>query len=182
MKYLILFRGINVGGKNIVKMDALKKLLEALNFKDVKTYLQSGNAILETNKSEQELKSLIHDGFVDNFGFQSEIKIRSFEELNCIVNKLPFSKIEIENAILKDPKVTHLYVYFLSEAPLSKTIKTLNEKDSCEDKALIGEREIYLLCDQSIRKSKLAIQISKKYPNATARNWNTINKLVKMMS
>jgi uncharacterized protein (DUF1697 family) len=182
MQYLILFRGINVGGKHIVKMDSLKNMLESLNLKEIKTYLQSGNAIVESDKSEQDLISLISEGFVEKFGFKSEIKIRSFDEMNFIINNLPFSETEVENAILKDPKVTHLYVYFLNEAPLLKTIETLNEKDISEDKVEMGEREIYLLCIDSIRKSKLAIQISKNYVNATARNWKTVNKLVKMMS
>ena len=72
MKYVVLFRGINVGGKNIVKMNDLKQLLLDLELKNVQTYVQSGNAVLDSDLDETSLQNKICDGFVKRFGFESE--------------------------------------------------------------------------------------------------------------
>ena len=75
MKYAALFRGINVGGKNIVKMADLRQLLWDLGLGKVQTYLQSGNAVFESALEEITLRDKIQDGFAERFGFESIVLI-----------------------------------------------------------------------------------------------------------
>lgn len=111
MRYTVLFRGINVGGQNIVKMNDLKQLLLNMEFKNVQTYVQSGNAVLEPDLDETALQNKIHDGFVKRFGFESGVIIRNINEIQYLIAQLPFSPEELIAAEMTDPQVEHLYVY-----------------------------------------------------------------------
>ena len=117
MKYVALFRGINVGGKNIVKMQNLKQLLLDLGFQQVNTYIQSGNVAFEAALEEAPLRDRIHTAFSECFGFESDVILRSMDELDTLVDRLPFSAEQIAKAEAADPQVEHLYVYFLANPP-----------------------------------------------------------------
>lgn len=182
MKYVALFRGINVGGKNIVKMRDLVQMLLDLGLHQVKTYIQSGNAVFETDLDEESLQDMIHAGFCECFGFKSDVIIRSVDEMAALVDRLPFSAEEIAVAEAADPQAEHLYVYFLNTPLEPSKIDAICKEHIGPDTVRAGKRELYLLCGQSIRKSKLAICISKTFDAATARNWKTIIKLNDMLT
>ncbi len=181
MRYAVLLKGINVGGKNIVRMDDLKQLLLALGLCKVKTYIQSGNAIFETALDEAVLHETIRTGFIDRFGFESDVLIRGEDEMRLLIERLPFTALEIAAARAADPQAQHLYVYFLDHTPKQMQIDTICRECAGEDILRTGKRELYLLCRQSIRKSKLAACITKVFDSATARNWKTVNQLYAMM-
>lgn len=181
MKYAALFRGINVGGKNIVKMAQLERLLLDLGLCKVKTYIQSGNAVFEAILGEKELLSRISVGFFSRFGFESNVIIRSIDELQELIEQLPFTPEELAEADIADPQVEHLYVYFLSHPLEQRLINTICEECIGNDLVAAGKRELYLLCRQSVRKSKISILISKTFDSATVRNWKTIDKLYDML-
>lgn len=170
MKYVVLFRGINVGGKNIVKMNDLKQLLLDLELKNVQTYVQSGNAVLEFDLDETALQNKIHDGFVIRFGFESGVIIRNIDEMQYLIAQLPFSPDAMTAAETADPQVEHLYVYFLDSLPEQAKLDAICRKFAVSDTLRTGKRELYLLCHQSIRKSKLAGYMSKAFNTATVRN------------
>lgn len=182
MKYVALFRGINVGGKNVVKMNDLGQLLLDLGMSKVKTYIQSGNAVFETNQEEEYLQEVIQTGFMERFGFESNVLIRSIDEMRIIVERFPFSATEIAAVEAEDPKVEHLYVYFLDHVTEESQIDAIYKEYVGPDILSAGIREVYLLCHQSIRNSKLAIRASKVLDTATVRNWNTVNKLYDMLN
>ena len=181
MKYVVMFRGINVGGKHVVKMEELRRLLERLGFLHVKTYIQSGNAIFESDFEEKKILDLIHRSFVEQFGFESKIILRDMNQMERIITKLPFSEKEIESANAADQKVEHLYVYFFqnsySREDLGDKIHSYDGMDQMKGE----EKEIYLLSYQSIRTSKLVMRASKVLESATARNWKSVRKLYEMM-
>ena len=85
--YVSFFRGINVGGRHLVKMDALRKLHESLGFSDVTTLLQSGNVLFRAESADA---SRIEDAFEKAFGFRSAVILRSVEELRAAVEGCPF--------------------------------------------------------------------------------------------
>jgi uncharacterized protein (DUF1697 family) len=182
MKYAVLFRGINVGGKNVVKMNDLKQLLQDLGLNKVITYIQSGNAVFETSLDEAYLQDAIHIGFTKRFGFESNVMIRSIDEIGALVDRLPISAVEITAAEAADPQVEHLYIYFLNHPPEQAQIDAICKEYISPDILRTGERELYLLCHQSIRKSKLAIRTAKVFDSATVRNWKTVNKLYDMLN
>lgn len=181
MQYLILFRGINVGGRHIVKMDDLKKFLLNEKLENVKTYLQSGNAIVTTNLKKQKLEEIIKRDFKIHFGFDSEIILLTKTELLSVIKNIPFSKEEIESFENFDPKVTHLYVYFFNKTIDQDEIESSLDLYKGEDKLVSRDRWIYLLCKESIRKSKLAVKMAKRYSSVTVRNINSVNKIYKLM-
>ena len=84
MKYVAFFRGLNVGGKNIVKMSDLSRLFTDIGFHDVKTYIQSGNVVFSSDTEQHLLIPLIEQAFVKQFGFASAVVIRSGEELKVL--------------------------------------------------------------------------------------------------
>lgn len=178
MNYAALFRGINVGGKNIVKMADLRQLLLELGLKDAKTYIQSGNAVFASGLDGESLQLLIHDGFQKRFGFESDVMVRSQQEIAALIARLPFPAQDLEAAQAADPKVEHLYVYFLHHPPQPAQLAACGEHG---DRLTAGDRELYLLCRESIRLSKTAGCIAKVFASATARNWKTVGKLYEMM-
>ena len=181
MRYIALFRGINVGGKNIVKMADLKKLFENLGFADVKTYIQSGNVIFRADAGPAAAAEKIRAGFRSAFGFDSAVTLRTKEEMTDIIRGLPFPPDEIAAAEAANPDVEHLYAYLLENAPDAEKIARLGSNDGGPDKIGAGRREVYLLCRQSVRDSKLAASLGTLGVPMTARNWKTINKLYQML-
>lgn len=182
MKYAALFRGINVGGKNTVKMADLRQLLFDLGLDKVKTYIQSGNAVFESPLCEADLLEKIKTGFSGRFGFGSSVLIRTAEEIQVLIRQLPIPPEKIAEAVAFEPQVEHLYVYFLENQLETSQISSLPAEDSAGDLLLAGKREFYFLCRQSIRNSKLAASLSKTAGSATARNWKTVTKLYEMLA
>ncbi len=179
MRYIALFKGINVGGKNIVKMADLRQWLFDLGLEQVKTYIQSGNAAFETAEDAETLAEKMQSEFAMRFGFESAIFIRNRDEISAVVQQMPYTPMELAEAEAANPKVEHLYVYFLKDSPVQETVRMLCGT-GYTDKLRVGKRELYLLCAQSIRDSKLAAAIAKTWSVATARNWKTTQKLYDM--
>jgi len=182
MKYAALFRGINVGVKNIVRMAALEMLLTGLGLGKVKTYIQSGNAVFETALDSAALIEKIQPAFEARFGFPGNVAIRSSEEIRGLIERLPFTAAEIAEAEAANPEVAHLYVYFLDTPPKQAQIAAILQDESGGDTLRIAGWNIYLLCRQSVRDSKPAARIPKVFGAATARNWQTILHLDDMLS
>lgn len=174
--YLALLRGINVGGKNVIKMKDLKQVLEAIGLCEVETYIQSGNVLFKSNDNRELLISKIEKEIESKFGFSVTIIIRTAEELEQIVLNLPFLEKEILEASLYSTSES-LYVGLLSFSPLQEKVNQLDRYSDEKNKYIIIGKEIYLLFHDSIRDSKLANNLSKLDVPMTIRNWKTINKL-----
>jgi len=180
VKCVAFFRGINVGGKNIVKMSELRQLFIDLGFQDVKTYIQSGNVIFSSGLEQHLLIPLIEKAFEKQFAFQSSVVIRSGAEIEKIVALLPFEAVEIEQTVSENPDVEHLYIYLSNDSFDTEMVSRLCASYSGKDKYQISNRELYLLCFQSIRDSKLAALLMKLSQPPTARNLKTMKKISSM--
>ena len=179
VKCVAFFRGINVGGKNIVKMSELRQLFNDLGFQDVTTYIQSGNVIFTSDLEQHKLVPLIEDRFIKQFAFQSAVVIRSSAEIVKIVASLPFEAVEIEQAVSENPAVEHLYIYLSNDPFDIEMVSRICASYNGKDKYQIINRELYLLCFQSIRDSKLAALFTKLPQPPTARNLKTLNKIMR---
>ncbi len=179
-KYIALLRGINVGGKNKIKMAELRSSLETIGLKSVQTYIQSGNVLFESNELEEPLREQIEHKIQEDFGFHVTIVLRTALELENIAGNCPFSEKAISEAE-ESSEGESLYVALLLEAPPQKGVDRLGAYKSESEEFQIDGREIYLLFRQSIRNSRLANHLQKLGVPATVRNWNTINKLVTMV-
>lgn len=162
--YIILLRGINVGGKNILPMKTLRTLLEDRGFKNVRTYIQSGNiALLGTRNPKNELGELIQT----NFGFTPEVLVLSDDEFNSAASNNPYQASEGK----------FIHCYFCKETPKvdAGKLKKLAAETECYE--LIG-KVFYLFAPNGIGRSKLVKNIETCLgTTATGRNLNTINKL-----
>ncbi|MBP1996525.1 DUF1697 domain-containing protein [Paenibacillus eucommiae] len=179
--YVALLRGINVGGKNMIKMAALKNMFESMGLSRVKTYIQSGNVLFESEKEEEVLRKQIENKIEVIFGFSVIVVLRKAEELKRIVSNCPFSADEISAAEAAS-EAESLYVSFLLEAPSQEGVERLSTVKSENDEFRIVGREVFLLFPQSIRNSKLANSLQMLKVPATVRNWKTVNKLVSLIS
>lgn len=182
MKYAVFFKGLNVGGKNMVAMDKLRQMLIDLGFSGARTYIQSGNAVFESELDERASLGTIRAGFSARFGFDGGPVLRSADELRILSEKLPFTPEEIAAAETADPKVEHLYVLFLNSPPQPGQIGTVLRDCDESDCLRVGERELYLLFRQSIRKSRLAARAAKVFDSATIRNWKTVRKMCRLLT
>jgi uncharacterized protein (DUF1697 family) len=89
--YIAILRGINVSGKRIIKMDALKEMLTELNFEKVRTYIQSGNIVFEAkNTNANQLEKTLPAEIKKQFGFDVPVIVLDIDELKSIITKNPF--------------------------------------------------------------------------------------------
>ncbi len=181
MKYVALFRGINVGGKNIAPMAELKKMLAELGFEGVSTYIQSGNAVFASEDGPEVIAERIGAAFSARFGFESKVILRNKAEWEAILARLPFSPEEIAAAEAAAPEVEHLYLYLLEEAAPGQALGALQAAYAGPDRLVGLGREIYFLCHQSVRDSKLAASLAKLNLPMTCRNWKTLNKIAEIL-
>jgi uncharacterized protein (DUF1697 family) len=171
--FICLIRGINVGGNNLLKMDALRALCEAIGLKGAKTYLQSGNVVFRSNLDRGKLVDRIEEGIRKNTGFEAKVILRTAGEIRDVIAANPFKSG-------RNPKA--LLVAFLG-GPIGTDAKALLSKLKIESEELhFGEHELYLYLPEGIAGSKLSNALTEKKlgVNVTARNWNTVNALLKM--
>lgn len=173
--YIALLRGVNVGGKNKVKMSELKASLETQGLLSVSTYIQSGNVLFKSNQSPADVKALIEQTLSDEFQVTSAAIIRTAQELENLIAGCPFSSETIE-AAEAGSDTEHLYAALL-DSPFSEAEMARLGKYQNEDQIVLMGKDLYLLFFGSVRDSKLAVQIGKKEGPATVRNWNTLSKL-----
>lgn len=177
--YAAFLRGINVGGKRVVKMAALRALCQQLGLADVRTYIQSGNIVFSSAEEEAALRPKLEDALETVFGFAIPVTLRPADELVSLLARFPFGEAQ-RNAASEATDAETEYVYLWQEPPSDGALrKALDGYDGADLCALHG-RSLYLLCSVSIRDSKLAARIGKAFPPATARNLRTLGEVARM--
>jgi uncharacterized protein (DUF1697 family) len=172
--YISMLRGVNVGGKKM-EMEKLRQIYESMGFKNVRSYIQSGNVLFEYSKmNDLALSQKIEKQILKAFGMEVPVLIRTDREIRSIIEKNPYSK--------KDP--SKLHVTFLRSEPIQDPpLEEIKEvKDSAEEFAILG-REVYLFLPKGYGTSKLTNTFFERKLNvsATTRNWRTVNTFVSMM-
>ena len=174
--YISILRGINVGGKNLIKMNSLLELYEDLGFQDVKTYIQSGNVVFRSkNYQLEELEQIITAGVLKRFGLSVPVLIREHAELKNILSMNPF---------LKELKadISYFHITFLSKSPGNLFLQILKNNSYLPDEYIIKDKTIYLMCPNGYGKTKLTNNFfeNKSGEKATTRNLKTLFELVKI--
>ncbi|MGP3951902.1 DUF1697 domain-containing protein [Streptomyces sp. 7N604] len=173
--YVALLRGINVGGHKKVPMAALRELLGGLGYGDVRTLLQSGNAVFSRDEQDPGgVAAELERALADRFGFEVACVVLSAAELRAVVERNPFPPSSFEPA--------KFLVTFLSGPVDPGRLSGIDPEAYLPDEFRLGEREIFLHCPNGIGRSKLAevLANAKLGVTATARNWNTVTKLLAM--
>ena len=176
-RYIALLRGINIGTGNRIRMEELRRLFEEHGFSGVETYIQSGNVLFSSDRTEDEISDVIVRLVLERAQIKTTVVLRNSLELHSLVSACPFSAEEIDTAQRENTEGESFHVALLSHAPAESVVAKLNEIPVDGDRFVIVGRDVYVLLRRSIRNSKLAIKLQKLLPEATLRNWNTITKL-----
>jgi uncharacterized protein (DUF1697 family) len=172
--YIALLRGINVSGHKKIKMPELKAMFETLSFTNVRTYIQSGNVVFESNSAE-DLESKISAKIQEQFGFEVSVICRTSEEMEQVIARNPFATM-----VGFEPE--KLYVTFLQQAPSEEKLEALSALSFGSEKYSVSGQEIYVYCFNGYGNTKLdnALFERKLKVIASSRNWRTVNKLIEM--
>ena len=172
--FVALFRGINVGGKNILPMKELVAVLEGLELSRVKTYIQSGNVVFQSKSNNtQELSRDIGSAIEKSHELIPQVFILSIQELQKAIGSNPFPEGE------KDPKSLHLF--FLGSSPVGPDLERLESLRSESEQCKLVDRVFYLHAPDGIGRSKLAANVEKALGVATtARNWRSVGMVMSM--
>ena len=174
--YISILRGINVGGKNLIKMNSLQAMFEGMGFHNVKTYIQSGNVVFQSLETHpEELERLISEGILREYQFNVPVLVREVSELKSILALNPLIT-DFEEDISK------FHVTFLSKLPESQYLQGIISGSYLPDKCIIIGRTIYLVCPNGYGKTKLNNNFfeNKLKVSATTRNLRTLMELVKL--
>ena len=172
-KWMILLRAVNVSGKNIIKMEKLRELLGKAGFKNVKTYIQSGNIVLESDIDNPDtLAKNIENLIETNFGYQVPAIVRSEEVYSALIKNNPFK----EHSFAENEK---LYVSFLKNSPSDADIKIVEAYSNEKEVFKVLGSQIYVVCvkDGSKLQFSNAFLEKKLKIAATTRNWASVNKI-----
>jgi uncharacterized protein (DUF1697 family) len=169
------FRGINVGGHNVLPMKELKSVLEGIGCSDVATYIQSGNVVFTSTESRADvLRSNICRAVHANFGFEPCVLLLSVDQLIAAMVANPFQAAQDE------PKTLHLY--FLADEANDVDWNGLESRKSDTEQYRLTGRVFYLHAPDGIGRSKLAAKVEKLLGvPATARNWRTVDKVLQLV-
>lgn len=172
---IILLRGINVGGKNKLKMAELKVILQGLNFHNIQTYIQSGNVVCQVNETNLTLLTKqVKTTLGTHVGFEPAILLLTKNQFLEGLSNNPYPKAEAE------PKTLHLF--FLSSPASQADIGKLTILKKESERFTLTEQVFYLHAPEGIGRSKLAAQAEKALDvPVTARNWRTCLKLKEML-
>jgi len=163
--FIALLRAVNVGGTGKLPMSELKAMCELAGFTSVRTYIASGNVVFDSAGPAAKVKAVLEKLLLQYAGKPVRVLVRTGPELATVLADNPFP----------DAAPNHTMVIFLDGAPPADTLATLGGLKN--EKVILGEREIYVCYGDGIGQSKLRIRAA---DDGTARNINTVNKLVEM--
>lgn len=174
--YVVLLRGINVGGNKRIKMGDLRDALTAAGLDGPRTLLQSGNVVVESNADTSALVDIVETTIQSTFGFHSTAIVRTAEEFRNLLTNHPFSDEQIE-----DGRFAH--VGFCLDEPDRDGFEALQEAhEGPEEMKLVG-RDLFVYYPEGSGRSKLTNTVVEKHlaTPTTSRNWNTIEKIGAML-
>lgn len=172
--YVALLRGINILGRNRIKMTDLVEALEAIGLAEVRTYIQSGNVVFRSrSRRKDNLATRIRKAIATGHGFEPEVIVLTLDEIEKAMAANPFPEAEGE------PKSIHLF--FLDERPSSPDIAGLDAKRAGRERFALDGKVFYLHTPDGFGRSKLAAGAERLLGvPATARNWRTMTKIVEL--
>lgn len=168
-----MLRGVNVGGHNKIKMDALRALYESLKLKSPRTYVQSGNVVfLAEGSNLAPLSQRIQEAIERNYGFRPDVVLRTCAEMRHVIARNPFAS---RHGI--DPG--KLLVAFLVSEASKQAQENVLKLDARGEELHFHGSELYIYFRNGMGKTKLSWTALEKALNTpyTGRNWNTVRKL-----
>lgn len=175
-KHLALLRGINVSGHNMIKMDALKALLERMGFQNVLTYIQSGNVFFECEEENgSSVGFKIKQEIFKEWGYEVPVMLLAKQDLELALSNNPYLKE-------KEADTSKIYFAFLNKELNESAIHDFKKSQVKPDEATIDKNRLYLKYINGAGKTRLDNKYIEKKLNviSTMRNFNTVSKLLEM--
>ncbi len=177
-RYVAFLRGINVGGRGVLKMRELARMFASAGCEKVKTYIQSGNVVFETRAGDLErLQRKLEKRLRDHLGIEVKVMLRTSREIGNLVSIDPFKKAG------RDPKAKR-YVAFLYGEPRSKPELPLRSPKEGIEVFLVKNLEAFSLSREVKGRYGFPNNFIEKELGvpATTRNWNTVGKIAALAS
>ena len=171
---IAILRGINVGGHRKVLMADLRQVLRKLDLENISTYIQSGNIIFRSDKSNSVLENNIENAIKTNFTYDVPVIVRSKTELISVIESNPFNRDDVD--------IKKLHFTFLKSTPNKEKANELDINMHLPDQFYILNKAIYLYLEKKSHESKLSTNFFEKKLNvgATTRNYKTTLKLLEL--
>lgn len=164
----VLLRGVNLGRHNRISMPDLRRVLEGIGGTDVRTYVQSGNAVLRWTGAVPSLEQRVAGALETELDLRVPVMVRTAAELAAVVEGNPWSDEDL------DPK--RLQVAFLSAPPDPARLAALDHEALLPERLAAGDRVLYLWHAEGVQRSRLA-RLRLGDVEATSRNWTTVTAL-----
>jgi uncharacterized protein (DUF1697 family) len=172
-RQVAFLRGINLGSNRRVSMGDLRNLLEGHGYEDVRTHLQSGNVVFSSTVSGARLERALERQLADGLGIEVEVLVRSRKQLADVVARDPLGKVAKNSS--------RYLVSFLRSKPPAKVVRDLAAADVAPEQFVIEGREVYAWHPGGVQRSKVNKLLAQRLGvTATARNWNTVTKLLEL--
>jgi uncharacterized protein (DUF1697 family) len=173
-RYVVLLRGINLGSRNRIPMAELRESLAEAGFKDVQTYLQSGNVVLSSGAKPENVARKCERQIAARFGLDIPVVVRTRDELAGVVHRNPLEKVA------KNPK--RYQVSFLAANLGAEAMIKLAAAAAPSEQFVVSGREVYAWHPSSIGRSRLWTLLAGQGlgVTATSRNWTTVTKLLEL--
>ncbi|HTZ64043.1 MAG TPA: DUF1697 domain-containing protein [Solirubrobacteraceae bacterium] len=174
MRQIALLRGINIGPRNRIAMPALRELLTSAGFEDVRTYVQSGNVVLSSDRAPERLAQELEGRIGEGFGLDIDVLVRTRDELAEVVRRNPLDQVAV------DPK--RYQVSFLEAELPSEEIERLAALAVGGERLRAIGRELYAWHPNGVARSRLWAGLADRAlgVKATARNWATTTTLLRI--
>ncbi len=174
--YISILRGINVSGHNLIKMKVLQEMFGKLGYRNVITYIQSGNVVFDTTPTDiLTLEKIISGAIVQSFGFDIPVMVFERETLKNIAE---------QNVFISERQLDHtkLHVTFLSGIPEKLLTDGIQHEIYLPDEFFISGKSVYLFCPNGYGNTKLSNTFFEKKlkVRATTRNWKTLIELIEL--
>jgi uncharacterized protein (DUF1697 family) len=171
-----MLRGVNVGGHNLIKMDALRGLCTSLNLEDAQTYVQSGNVVFRTREKDlAKLRIRLEAALEKKFGFRPDVVLRTTKEMREAVANNPFARRH-------DIEPSKLLLTFLANEPGAEAKQKLLQIKTDSEQTYLNGRELYIYFSDGLARPKIPWMSVVKMlgTTGTGRNWNSVLKLLEM--
>jgi uncharacterized protein (DUF1697 family) len=172
-RLIALLRAVNLGPTNRVKMADLRALLEREGYEDVRTLLQSGNVVLTSPKPPDAVAREMEKLIAGELGVETDVIVRTRDELADAIARNPIAEAD------EQPK--RCQVSFLAGEPDPTAVERVAAIDVAPERFEVSGREAYAWHPDGLQRSKLARALGEGLGvTATARNWNTVTKLLEL--
>jgi uncharacterized protein (DUF1697 family) len=171
VKWVVLLRAVNLGARNKVPMPELRSLLEDAGYSNVRTYIASGNVLLDGPRSGVAVARELERIVADEFGVDTTAIVRKPAELTALVSNHPFGR---------DTSRSH--VVFLEKRPTQKAVERLAKADHSPDRGVLAGKDVYVQYGAGVRQARLSAARLESLLGVTGthRNWRTVAALAEL--